>query len=207
MPRINAASIDEHKAQTRSALLKAAQTLIAEAGTTDIPLGQISLAAGIGRTTLYDYFTDREDLIATLVEEELPGVIGGLIESASFEGSASERLAVLATRTVEFVVNDPVLGVILHRDAGRMTSASQERIRVAHSSLSEAMVGLYFSGVDSGEFRAMPPDMAGRLIQDTIMSAANTVIHSSQPDRRIDSVTENLRQFLIGGLSAGLHGQ
>ena len=122
MPRINAASIDEHKAQTRKALLSSAQSLIAEAGTTDIPLGQISLAAGVGRTTFYDYFTDREDLIATLVEEELPGVLGGLIESASFDGASSERMAVLATRTVEFVVNDPVLGVILHRDAGRMST-------------------------------------------------------------------------------------
>ena len=30
--------------------------------------GEIALAAGVGRTTLYDYFTDRDDLIATLVE-------------------------------------------------------------------------------------------------------------------------------------------
>ena len=203
MPRINASSIDEHKALTRSALLASAKALIADAGTADIPLGEIALAAGVGRTTLYDYFTDREDLIATLVEEELPAVLGGLIESAAFDGSAADRMAVLATRTVEFVVSDPVLGVILHRDAGRMSVEAQERIRNAHSSLSEAMVGLYFSGVDAGQFRSMPPDLAGRLIQDTIMSAAKTVISSPEPARRVDSVTENLRLFLIGGLNAG----
>ena len=203
MPRINASSIDEHKALTRGALLASAKELIAAAGTADVPLGEIALAAGVGRTTLYDYFADREDLIATLVEEELPAVLGGLIESATFDGSAAERMALLATRTVEFVVSDPVLGVILHRDAGRMSVEAQERIRNAHSCLSEAMVGLYFSGVDAGQFRSMPADFAGRLIQDTIMSAAKTVISSPQPANRIDSVTENLRHFLIGGLDAG----
>ena len=75
MPRIRAASIDEHKALTKRALLDAAQALIRESGTADLPLGEIAIAAGVGRTTLYDYFDDRDDLIATLVEDELPGVV------------------------------------------------------------------------------------------------------------------------------------
>src|SRR3990170_5862557 len=99
MPRIRAASIDEHKALTRSALLDAAKALIQEAGTADLPLGEIALAAGVGRTTLYDYFTDRDDLIATLVEEELPGVVDDLLGAVPQTGSAAGRLADLASKT------------------------------------------------------------------------------------------------------------
>jgi AcrR family transcriptional regulator len=201
MPRIRATSIDEHKALTRTALLEAAKDLIAATGTADIPLGEIALSAGVGRTTLYDYFDDRDDLIATLVEEELPGVVSHLIESASQAASPSDRLVELAVRTVEFVVGDPVLGLILHREAGRMSPEAQQRIRAAHAGLADEMVALYFRGVESGEFRAMPPDLAGRLIQDTIMSAAKTVISAPQPEERIAVVTEHLRSFLVGGLS------
>ena len=43
MPRIRAASIDEHKAITREALLDAAKSLIEEAGTAYIPLGEVAL--------------------------------------------------------------------------------------------------------------------------------------------------------------------
>ena len=68
MPRIRATSIDEHKALTRASLLASAKSLIADAGTAEIPLGEIALASGVGRTTLYDYFVDRDDLIATMVE-------------------------------------------------------------------------------------------------------------------------------------------
>ena len=200
MPRIRATSIDEHKALTRSALLDSAKVLISDAGTAEIPLGEIALAAGVGRTTLYDYFTDRDDLIATLVEEELPGVVEGLIAAAPHTGSAGERLAALAMGTVEFVASDPVLGLILHREVGRMGLEAQQRIRAAHSNLADAMVGLYFEGVRSQEFREMPPELAGRLIQDTIMSAAKSVIAAPDPLERIETVTRHLRLFLLGGL-------
>lgn len=201
MPRIRATSIDEHKALTRSALLDSAKELIADAGTAEVPLAEVALAAGVGRTTLYDYFTDRDDLIATMVEDELPGVVDNLIANSSRMGSASVRLADLAVRTVEFVVSDPVLGLILHREAGRMGLEAQQRIRAAHANLADAMVALYFEGVENGDFRSMPPELAGRLIQDTIMSAARTVISSRDPEASIGLVTGHLRLFLVGGLS------
>ena len=201
MPRIRANSIDEHKALTRSALIESAKELIAAAGTAEVPLGEVAMAAGVGRTTLYDYFTDRDDLIATMVEEELPGVVDDLISTSSRIGPAQLRLADLTARTVEFVVSDPVLGLILHREVGRMGLEAQQRIRAAHSNLADAMVGLYYEGVENGEFRSMPPELAGRLIQDTIMSAARTVISSRAPEDMIGLVTGHLRRFLVGGLS------
>jgi AcrR family transcriptional regulator len=200
MPRIRAASIDEHKALTRASLLTSAKALIAEAGTAEIPMGEIALSAGVGRTTLYDYFVDRDDLIATLVEAELPGVIEDLIAASRPSGSPGERLADLAGRTVEFVASDPVLGLILHREVGRMGPEAQHRIRAAHSHLAEAMMGLYHEGVSNGEFREMPADLAGTFIQDTIMSAAKSVIAASDPQQRTPVVALHLRQFLLGGL-------
>ncbi len=204
MPRIRATSIDEHKAMTRSAILESAKELIAEHETAEIPLAEVALAAGVGRTTLYDYFTDRDDLIATMVEAELPGVIHDLITDSLRIGPASERLVDLAVRTVEFVAGDPVLGLILHREAGRMGLEAQQRIRAAHAGLADEMVSLYFQAVADGDFRSMPPDLAGRLIQDTIMSAAKSVISAPDPVDRIGPVTDHLRLFLLGGLSRGL---
>ena len=197
MPRIRAASIDEHKALTRRALLDAAYELIDEAGTAEVSLAEIALSAGIGRTTLYDYFSDRDDLIAALVEEELPVVISELIDDVEENLSIGERLAQLAVKTVEFVATDRVYGVILHREVGRMSLEAQERIRASHSDLSSTMAGLYRSGVEEGLFDPLPPALAGRLIQDTIMSAARVLIDGSSDQ---SEVTEGLRSFLLKGL-------
>lgn len=120
MPRIRAASIDEHKELTRQALLDAAWRVIDEAGTAEVPLGEIALGAGVGRTTFYDYFDDRDDVIASLVEDKLPDVISDLIESVPENLGTADRLARLASATVQFVATDRVFGLILHRDVGRM---------------------------------------------------------------------------------------
>jgi len=198
MPRIRAATIDEHKTLTRHALLEAAYRIIDEAGTAEVPLGEIALVAGVGRTTFYDYFADRDDVIATMVEDRLPEVIAGLLDSTPEDASTAERLATLASRTVEFVTTDPVFGVILHRELGRLGPDAQRRIASAHRDLSAEMARLYAAGMKEGVFRKMPLPLVGRLIQDTIMSAARTLIEAKEPNT--DEVLASLRDFLLGGL-------
>jgi hypothetical protein len=56
-------------------------------------------------------------------------------------------------------------------------------------------------GVAEGVFVPMPPQMAGRLIQDTIMSAAKTLI-ADDGSLGAKTVTDSLARFLLGGLAA-----
>lgn len=198
MPKIRAASIDEHKELTRRALLEAAYEVIDDAGSAEVPLGEIALLAGVGRTTFYDYFDGRDDVIASLVEEKLPGVISDLIASVPDELDTSARLAGLATKTVEFVATDRVLGVILHREVGRMGAEAQLRIRHSHSQLAIEFASIYQRGVREGVFVEMPDYLAGRLIQDTIMSAARALIDD---ESRLAEVTCAVERFLVGGLA------
>jgi AcrR family transcriptional regulator len=199
VPKIRAASIDEHKELTRRSLLDAAYRVIAEAGSAEVALGEIALSAGVGRTTFYDYFDDRDDVIASLVEEKLPDVIAGLIESVDIGLDTRSRLSKLASTTVEFVATDRVFGVILHQEAGRMGVEAQERIRDSHAQLATELASIYMKGVQEGVFRPMPGYLAGRFIQDTIMSAARALIADGS---RLDEVTDGVESFLLGGLGA-----
>jgi AcrR family transcriptional regulator len=197
MPRIRAATIEKHKSLVRAGLLESARLQIEIEETADISLAEIALAAGVGRTTFYEYFTDRDDLIASLVEEELPVIVQELIASVDPTTPVPQRLAALAAKTIEFVATDKVFGVILHREVGRMSPEAQARIRESHAGLSAEMTGLYMLGVESGDFRAMPLRVAGRLIQDTVMSGARLLI--SDPFD-MEAVVAHVRLFLLGGL-------
>lgn len=200
MPRIRAENIEAHKALTRRDILEAVHRLITEAGSADISLSDVAHDVGIGRTTLYEYFRDKDDLIASLVEDRLPEVLENLFVGSG-ESDPSARLAELAVAMVRFVVADPVLGLILHRELPLLTQAAQDRIRLAHSDLASEMVDAYRRGVAVGQFRLVAPDIVGRFIQDVIMSGAKVLIAAPDPVARLDEVERELTALLLGGLS------
>lgn len=198
MPRIRAESITEHKEMTRQALLDSARHQIGVVGSVDISLGDVAGIAGVGRTTFYEYFTDRDDVVASLVEAELPLVLEEMIASVSKDLPVAERLGELALLMVEFVAADPVLGVILHKEVGRMSPDAQERIAASHVALSKEMTDLYRQGVEEGVFRALPRRLAGMLIQESIMTGARVVMSGPHD---VMKVTDGVRDFLIAGLA------
>lgn len=201
MPRIRAETIAEHKALTRRQILAATQELISEVGSAQISLGEIASSVGIGRTTLYEYFTDRDDVIASLVEAELPEVVERLLAGIPAHLSPTEHLVEVADRTVRFVATDRVLGLILHREVGRLNADAQHRIRAAHADLVAEVASIYARGVDDGELQPMPLDLAGRFIQDTMMSAARAVISAPDPDARLPEIVAAMRHFILHGLA------
>ena len=103
MPRIRASSIAEHKELTRRDILEAAAALFRSQGFSDTSLGEIAAYVGIGRTTLYEYFEDKEDIVVQLVEETLPALIDEMIAAVPEGLGCKARLSELIVRGLEFV--------------------------------------------------------------------------------------------------------
>lgn len=201
VPRIRAESIEEHKALTRRQILGAAQELFRTYGYLDTSLGDVAAHVGVGRTTLYEYFADKEDLVCSLVEETLPEVIAEMIAGVPAELSPTERLAELALRMVGFVATDPSLGTILHEDVPKLSPRARFRVREAHGDFAAEFMRIYREGVAAGELRSLPPDLAGRFLQDVIMSAAGSLIALDDPKQRLPEVADSMVDFMLHGLS------
>lgn len=201
MPRIRAANIAEHKAQMREQLLDAAQSLFRQQGYEETSLGDVAASVGVGRTTVYEYFADKDDLLATLVEETLPQKVDEMVASIPPGLAPVERFVALAVRMVEFIVSDPTLGLILHREVQKMGEAAQERVAVAHRGLSAEFGAIFRAGLASGELKSLPMRLAGHFTQDLIMSAARAVIESDEPARDLPVITEALADVLLDGFA------
>ena len=201
MPRIRASSIAEHKVITRALILDTAQELFSTWGYQDTSFGDIGAAVGIGRTTLYDYFTDKDDLLASLVEETLPTVLKHLVEQVPEGIPPAERLRVLAIRVVEFVAAEPTLGLLLHREVPKLSESAQERVAVAHQTLARAFVDAYRAGVDRGELKQLPPGLAGKFINNMIMTGAQALIDSDDPAEALPTITKVMADLILDGLA------
>lgn len=71
MPRIRAATVVEHHALQRRALLDAARALLAETGEVP-PMGTVARRAGLARTSVYQYFESADELLAAVVADVFP---------------------------------------------------------------------------------------------------------------------------------------
>lgn len=186
---------------TRTRLLAAARDLFVGHGYGEITHADITLAAGVGRTTFYDYFTSKEDVLVALVEEQLPLSCAAMVASLPDTPSAADRFATLVTRMVEFVATDP-LGLLLHTDVPRLDPAPQRRIAAAHEELSDAFASLYTEAVSEGDFRDIDPTLALRLVFESIMAAGRWLKHRPDPKQDVHLAADATVGFVLRGLAS-----
>ena len=201
MPRIRAATISEHKELTRQEILDAAASLFRTQGYESTSLGDIAGYVGIGRTTLYEYFADKEDILVHLVERTLPEVVDGMLSGLPQGLSHRERLGELIVRGLEFVSNDDDLGSTLMRELPRLGSDAQRRLRAAHRRLEDEVKRLCRLGIAEGEFRAFDPDDAGRLVFTLMMEASRSLLGDAEAKQRIHEAADTLVRFVFDGLA------
>ena len=189
------------RVHVRRQLLDAASELFVAVGYAGVTHADIAVAAHIGRTTFYEYFANKEDVLVQLVEDRLPRLAGEILDSIPTDRDTVSRLGELTLRMIEFVATDP-LGVLLHTEVQRLTYESQRRISEAHSNLTEEYVALYRQGVGEGVLRSMPIDVATRLIHEVIMAAGRVLKTAEDPAERVTEVAGNVAGFLIAGFSS-----
>ena len=202
MPRIRAASIAEHKTLTRKEILDAAAALFRAQGYTDTSLGDLAGYVGIGRTTLYEYFDDKEDILVNLVELALPAVMDDMLTGLPASMSNRERLGELVVRGLEFVSTDTNLGSMIMRELPRLSVDAQSRVRAAHERLADEIDQTCRAGIDSGEFRPFDPAVASGIVYTLMMSASQSLLRESEAKQRFHEVADTMIRFVFDGLAA-----
>ncbi|MBO1031612.1 TetR/AcrR family transcriptional regulator [Tessaracoccus sp. SD287] len=113
MPKISAATVDEHRASQRTALLRSGEAILAEAGVSGVTPRAVCERVGLGRSSFYDYFPTKDDLLVAIaidaierwdaeLEQVLSGVESGLpalraLVEATMAMAASGRHAIAGT--------------------------------------------------------------------------------------------------------------
>jgi AcrR family transcriptional regulator len=201
MPRIRADSIVEHKEKTRAEILDAGATLFRSQGYTDTNLGDIAAYVGIGRTTLYEYFSDKEDILVHIVEGRIPALMDEMLVGLPEGISVRERLGELLVRGLQYVTSDVDLGSMLMREMSKLSPQSQRRIAQAHSGLASEITRLIRLGMDRGEFREFDPDDVGRLVYSLMMTSSQALMRGDRSPERFRQVTATLRHLVFDGLA------
>ena len=142
MPKLWNETIEAHRRDVREAILDTAAALVAEHGLRSVTMSQIAEETGIGRATLYKYFSDVEEILFAWHERQITGHLRYLAEVGGQAGNAGERLkAVLEAYALiaheSHGHHDRELAAFLHRDE-QLAPAQQQLGHFIRQLLTEA---------------------------------------------------------------------
>ena len=139
VPKLWNDTIEAHRRAVRDATVDATAALVAKHGLRSVTMSQIAEETGIGRATLYKYFSDVEAILVAWHERQISGHLEHLASLRDEARTASERLeAVLeAYALIRHDHPDSELAAFLHQ--GEHVEKAQDHLRrFVRSLVSEA---------------------------------------------------------------------
>jgi AcrR family transcriptional regulator len=178
--------LDRRKARTRAALIRAAQTLIAE-GRTNVPILEITQAADVGMGSFYNHFETKEQLFDAAVEAVMDGW-GQLLDdlTADIEDPA-EAFACSFRLTGRLQRREPELSRVFLNNVLRLLSADSGLAPRARRDITAA--------VEAGAFDVEDIDVAVTMTAGALL-ALGQLLHD-QPDRDVEETTDRVTEDLL----------
>jgi AcrR family transcriptional regulator len=132
MPKLWDATIEAHRREVRDAIVHTTAALVAERGLRSVTMSQIAAEAGVGRATLYKYFSGVEAILFAWHERQITGHLEYL---AAVRDTAEEAGGRLEAVLEAFALishesrghRDTELAAFLHRD--EQVARAQEQLR------------------------------------------------------------------------------
>lgn len=178
--------LDRRKARTRAALIRAAQTLLAE-GRTNVPILEITQAADVGMGSFYNHFETKEQLFDAAVESVMD-VYGELLDQVTAEiEDPAEVFATSFRLTGRLHRREPELSKVLLNNALRLLSAPNGLAPRARRDIE--------AGIRAGRFDVTDVDVAVTLAAGALI-ALGQLLHD-QPEREVEATTDRITEDLL----------
>lgn len=182
MPKLWSETIEAHRREVRDAILDVTAALVVKHGLRSVTMSQIADETGIGRATLYKYFSDVEAILMAWHERQVAGHLESLVKARDEAGEAAGarlRAVLEAYALISHEHHGTELAALLHR--GEHVARAQQR-------LSDVIRDLLKEGAEAGEFRDDVPsdELASYCLQ--ALAGAST-LPSKAAVRRLVTVT------------------
>jgi AcrR family transcriptional regulator len=178
--------LDRRKARTRSALIRAAQNLIAESRT-NVSILEITQAADIGMGSFYNHFESKEQLFDAAVEAVMDAY-GELLDNLTADVEDPAQVFACSFRlTGRLNRREPELSRVLLNNALRLLSADNGLAPRARRDIAAAM--------DAGRFDVADLDVAVAMATGALLALGQLL--QDQPDRDVEETTDRLTEDLL----------
>lgn len=180
----------------RREIFAAAVNLILEKGFPETSMRQIAEAAGMGKSSLYDYFKTKDEILAFVIEEETLIVTRQAEAIARLALPPAARLRQIMCMHLDFMQANKNLLVRLGVEAQRLKPESQARINQKRYAYQDLVAKIIQEGIAQGCFRPVNTLNAARLLINSLLSA----LYTSRPTGSAEEMLDEALEIFLNGL-------
>ncbi len=107
---------EQKKKATRAAIMKAAINLFGDRGYERTSVSALAKAAGIGKGTIYSYFSSKNEILLAFCEEELAFIYSEIENKLAPDASLAEKMLLVFMSEFRFVTKNKEFGRTLLRE-------------------------------------------------------------------------------------------
>lgn len=189
---------EEELFRRRHDILDAVAPLLVEKGFQELSMREISEAAGIGKSTLYDYFPSKDDILIAFMAEEVRHMTILANEIISQDFPAQEKIRRIMRRQLEYMVANRSLYLKISIEIQRLSFESQQRIQQHRHAYQDMLCRLVDEGIHNGEFRPVNSLLAIR----GLFAFLSATVFTSRPTGSVDEMMTDALDILFKGLEA-----
>ncbi len=187
----------------RDQIIETARRLFGERGTTDVPMEDIAIEAGVARSTLYVYFANRDELLRACVQNMYDRLQDAVALVDDQRATPRQRLSGLVLGVLEQIDENPAffrLAMATQGTGAEGSAAVGGALMLIGLDMMRVLEQLVVAGVASGDFRpGLDPGRGVVLVGQQIYGALSVRAGEPEPIPATQAA-EEICQFVYQGL-------
>ena len=188
----------EEQNRRRHEIFRASVKLFLKKGFQETSMREIAQEAGIGKSTLYDYFPTKDDILVWGMEDEIVDLTAAAREIAASPLPAIERLRKAMKIHVEALAASKEFYLRLSFEVQRLGLEAQKRIQIRRHAYQDLIRKLVDEGIQEGSFRAVDSLSVARML----IMAATPTIFTSRPTGTPQQMLDTALDVIFKGIQA-----
>ncbi len=182
----------------RHQIFNASVHLFMEQGFQETSMQEIARAAGMGKSSLYDYFKNKDEILYWVAADEIYDLTELAKGIARQELPAAEKIKQVMWAHMNHLLEQKDFYLKLALEIQRLSLEDLQRLQAKRHEYQDLLCSLIEQAIQEGAFRPLTPLFAARVI----LSLLNPAVFSSRPTGTPEQMMEEAIEIFYKGVTA-----
>lgn len=187
---------NEELNRRRHEIVASSIALFIQKGFQETSMREIADAAGMGKSSLYDYFKTKDEILLWVAEDELYDLTEASRQIVLQPSPAIERLKQAMWFHLDFLLEKKDFYLRLMFEVQRLAIESQQRIQDKRHAYQDLISNLILEGIRDGSFRPVDP----LLVTRTLITMLTPSIYTSRPTGTPEEMFNAAMDIILNGI-------